>query len=339
MENSNESEDVDTPDSNQTPHQLNRFRKDTESDKENKESQLSGVSSKIKSSLSAEELEQLEELGLDPRGLTDEEFAEQLQDRLNRLQALGISIPDESKKINVGDNSRAASLLSDLQEQQRQINDRREELNRLINKTSEKEKKIDEALGDLENKKSEIDETVEEAKDLKETASNLVKGEASASLGEEFKQRKEELRETLRYWKAASTASILLLLASSLLIYLDVSSGGGSGLALLSKVAIILPISVSVWFTVSNYSQQKKLMNEYEFKANMALSLMGFREILKEDLPEDQQEKVGEFITDTMDKIYSNPYENIQGSEQQPDNVPLTGGQGSLAKLIQSLGK
>lgn len=82
-------------------------------------------------------------------------------------------------------------------------------------------------------------------------------------------------------------------------------------------------------------------MHEYEFKSNMALSLMGFREVLQEDIPDDEQSKVGEFVIETMDKIYSNPQQNIDqnGQEGQDANQnPVPGGQAALAQAIKKLG-
>lgn len=75
-------------------------------------------------------------------------------------------------------------------------------------------------------------------------------------------------------------------------------------------------------------------MEEYEFKSNIALSLMGFREVLREELPEDERDKIGQFVIDTMEKIYSDPIETINSAEQNEDNGELT--QNSIASLLNN---
>ena len=169
MPNSNKSNEVNTPDSNQTPHQLNRFQDDTEGDRE---SENDGLKHRIGIDLSAEELEMLKEQGLDPSELTEEEFEERLLDILSTFQSIGIDnsglTSEESKNLqpergslssdnNRSENSaRTGPLPEELREQQKQMNNRKEELNRLIDKTSEKEKELGEVIEEYRRKKEEI---------------------------------------------------------------------------------------------------------------------------------------------------------------------------------------
>ena len=84
-------------------------------------------------------------------------------------------------------------------------------------------------------------------------------------------------------------------------------------------------------------------MEEYEFKANIALSLLGFREVLREEIPEEEQEKVGEFVIQTLDKIYQNPMaknsdQSAENSNSQ-DNMIYTGSAQTLVDTINRLRK
>lgn len=204
----------------------------------------------------------------------------------------------------------------------------------LEKKLNEAEHRLSEIRGQqnaIDNLEEELETKTKKIEDLQQTAEGLLERTTSGALGEQFDDRKKELEKTLQYWKAASVASILALLLAAGVLYADIRTGGSDALLSISKLALILPISVAVWFTVSNYSRQKKLMEEYEFKARMALSLNGFREVLREEVGEENQEEVAQFVTATMEKIYSNPQQNIentgdkgqQGAESPPAQGPL----------------
>lgn len=60
-------------------------------------------------------------------------------------------------------------------------------------------------------------------------------------------------------------------------------------------------------------------MEEYEFRARMALSLEGFREILRDERVSDDSEIVAEFVRDTMERIYLNPQENALNVDEGDD--------------------
>jgi|GEM_PF-896278 len=191
----------------------------------------------------------------------------------------------------------------------------------------------------IEEKIRNIDETHTKIKELEDTARGLLKRSTSAALGEQFAGRKNELESNLKYWKYASIGSIVLLLASSIAIYYDIVASSSGAIANLSKIALILPVSVTVWFSVSNYSRQKRLMEEYEFKARMALSVTGFKEVIQEETTEENDDMVAEFMVDTMEKIYSNPQQNILSNEEPGTEDPLTTGQRPLVDAIKKIGQ
>ena len=203
-----------------------------------------------------------------------------------------------------------------------------------------KEDKLNDILYEIAIHERQLAETSGKAEELRATASNLVKGQAGESIGGQFHQETEDLESSLRWWKAGSFGSILLLIGFSWMIYSDITSSIGMGVASLSKVALLLPVSVAVWFTVGNYSQQKKLMQDYKFKADMALSLMGFREVVKEDFPDKEQEKVGEFVIETMDKIYSHPRNSTsETSIDSGENPSILANQNSILELLNRTSK
>jgi len=258
-----------------------------------------------------------------------------------QLEELRAELKEELREVIVGINA-VEEDLSDLQGGESTQDD----LSNVAKKAESVLEKVEDGYDTLEEKQRTFDQTIEDVEEtqekieeLEESARGLLERSTSSALGEQFSERKSELERNLVYWKAASIGSILILMGSAGAIYYDIITSDSTVVLNLSKIAIILPISVAVWFSVSNYSRQKKLMEEYEFKARMALSLTGFREVLQEETTDENDEIVAEFVVESMNKIYSNPQENIQATEQNEQNSPLTPGQKPLVELIQRLGK
>jgi hypothetical protein len=193
----------------------------------------------------------------------------------------------------------------------------------------ELEAEFESRLEELENQHKEITEIRNEATSLREEYSQLVQWEAGDSIGGKlFEERKKKIQESSIAWLIGSFISIFLLIVASGFIYFDISSPAG-GTVMISKILLLLPISVAVWFTVTNYSRQRKLMREYEFKEGVSKSMMGFVESFRQSLSDEEEEKIGEFINQTMEKIYSNPQENISdGNSDDSEKNPIPRGAG-----------
>lgn len=196
---------------------------------------------------------------------------------------------------------------------------------RLVDELSEEKKELSERLG-------EIEESQERLKELEKNASALLDKSTGTALGKQFADRKSELESNLKIWAAASVSSILVLIASAAYVFREIESVSGGVSINLAKVALLLPVSVAVWFSVSNYSRQKKLMEEYEFKSRMALSIGGFREVLNKESTDDRL--VSLFIISTMEKIFSNPQKNITENDGSEEESP-TSNQTALLEMIR----
>ena len=244
------------------------------------------------------------------------------QDQLNDVEELlvdEIDIADKSviENIELGDD---LSTIKDLEE--------------TVNNIKNKNSKIDEKLNKIEDKREELEKREENIEQLEDSAEGLLERTTSSALGEQFADRKSELEESLKYWKYGSVLSILALIAVSGGIYYDISTSQASFNMNLSKIVLVIPISVAVWFTVSNYRRQKRLAEEYEFKARMALSLSGFRQVLKEDEVNEDSEVVANFVKETMEKIYSNPQKNVLDLNEGEDD-PVLSAQKPTGSLIE----
>ena len=269
---------------------------------------------------------------------SDKELPEIDESRLERLIEEEEKTEEQIKNINyiIAELEKDINELTGDKKDKKYIGEVGRKAESVLDEVQNEYEKIEEKRERFENSLDQIDETQNDIENLEETAKGLIERTTSAALGEQFAERKSELESNLIYWKYGSVSSIGLLLISSAIIYIDIISSGSTLITNLSKIALILPISVAVWFTVSNYSRQKRLMEEYEFKARVALSLSGFREVLNKETPEEDDEIVAEFVVKTMDKIYSNPQQNI--NDESNEDSPLTIGQKPLVEVIKKIG-
>lgn len=240
--------------------------------------------------------------------------------------------------------------INQLREERARFSEKREQINEVVKQLNSKEREIENEVQkskeefnsmfrNIENKIEDIEEAQREVDSLKETASNLVTNRSAEHLGGEFEERKREIRKSVIFWNVASILSILGLIISSAVIYQDIIAGDVGGSSSISAISLLLPISVAVWFSSSNYRQRKRLMNEYEFRSTVALSLISFRELLEEDISEVEEEVIGEFVVETMNMVYSNPQENVANQDSNGGGSPVTPSRRVFSELNNRIDK
>ncbi|TKX80267.1 hypothetical protein [Halorubrum sp. SD626R] len=271
--------------------------------------------------------------------LNPERFIQQSETKIQELtnkkeeleRQLNENPDDDDLKSEVETAIRQMDQL--LEEREQAITERNKESRSLREQTEELKEEYQSELGKIKEKRKNAEEIEERLSNLEDTASDLLDRTTSSALGEQFAERKKELETPLRGWKIASALSIFLLLGASWIIYTDIGSSTGGITSNITKIGLLLPISVAVWFCVSNYTRQKRLIEEYEFKARMAISLVGFREALDNELDGNSDELIAEFMINTMENIYTNPQDNINSDEENPDPQST---QTALLELIRN---
>lgn len=194
-----------------------------------------------------------------------------------------------------------------------------EEVEKLVRQISDDTRRIVSQIEEVNETRKDLESMLSRIRNIREALASVVEEELDTKIIAEFQNRREELSKSLRWWKFWTGLSVLALILSSSYIYIDINPGATSTSVAFSKILLLLPVLVSVWFSFHQYNTHKRLIEQYEFKTSMADSLMGFREILRQDFSEDQQERVGEFVIASVNKIYSNPDTDLSasGSERE----------------------
>lgn len=269
------------------------------------------------------------------------------EELINRLDEIGeqISIETENEFNN---KKKLENLTERLERNAKEIENHMEN-----NEAITHDRKVEEMLNDLrgdiksvENRLEEVDNTRQTIKstqsqieNIRDALASVVEEGLDTKIVKEFQKRREELDRSLLWWKAWSILSIFLLFLSTAYVYSDIDQADTVSNITISKVLLIFPVLVAVWFSFHQYNKHKMLIEQYEFKTSMADSLMGFREILRQDFPDDKQERVGEFVIDSVNKIYMNPENSMGGSNSSNDGEEVPKSNTDILRIIRNLNK
>jgi len=231
------------------------------------------------------------------------EHSETIENNYSKSQELidqhtAINNQIEEKKRNID------TTTSEIQNKFNQVNSQSNSIKEFCDNIKEQETKL--AQDDEETKR-----LIEANEDLEKKVIELLSSAVGGALGKTFGERKAELKESVKWWTYGTITSIIVLLFAAGWVYYNLVRGGSDGTLFLSKMSLLIPISVAVWFTASNYNRERKLLEEYAFKSSISLSLDSYRKVLNEELSNEERNKISEFLIDSMEKIYSSPLENI----------------------------
>lgn len=222
---------------------------------------------------------------------------------------------DESNSIG----KELKAIKEDVIEKNEQIN----KLNSSIEKNKDiidiQFKEIKSYHQDIDNYKKTIDELTNNTKNLIEQNEDIHKriqsmlGDATGgALSERFEKRKKDFKNPVLFWLWGTIVFSIIFIVGGGIVYFDLRDGIQDGFIFFSKVVLLFPMLIAIWFFSKNYDKNKALMEDYAFKSTMALTLDTYREVLNQELENNGDSKVYTFLTKHMDSIYSSPLENVK---------------------------
>jgi hypothetical protein len=194
-----------------------------------------------------------------------------------------------------------------------------------INSTSEQAQQIvdsnkkttDDLIGNLQNLEDQIKVTIQKA--------------TGFGLFGSFQTRQLALAKSKRYW---ALALVCLVLASLAITYFVISMHTEINVTFYLKLSLTLPLIYAISFCTVQYGRERKLEEEYAFKANISLSLVPYKDLIEKIVNENQpgeREKYTAFIIDAITKVYTSPTDKIFEAEHKTHS--------GLADPLKELGK
>lgn len=180
--------------------------------------------------------------------------------------------------------------------------------------------------------KENLTKLLKRAKELEQTTETQLGVVSNRVLANSFKAQADELKksvEKLFKWLLASVA-LLFVLTAVIIIWELRSDNDLLSSNLLIKAALTTPIVYYIFFISRQYTRDKRLYDQYSFKATVALSFEAYRKLVKEELgdPAANQEKILNFVINSVTNLYTAPIEKPLSSEDEESGV------GVLSKLI-----
>ena len=198
------------------------------------------------------------------------------------------------------------------------------EYNESVTKQTAEYKELKENFDELIKNNNELTDTIKEQL-------GLVSMEILAnSFFEEARKLKESSNKW--FWWLFGSMVALLLSVIGIATWQILAEDTLFQLSFLIRIPIITPVLYFLIFVAKQYGRDRKLLDEYTFKASVARSFEAYRKLLREEdeSPESDKQKI-EFIIETIRNIYSSPMDNIRedGENSKDDEIGL----GTLSKI------
>lgn len=151
-----------------------------------------------------------------------------------------------------------------------------------IKELAEKSEKISKNINDQENELSRLIQLTEKTHKQVES---LLPGAASAGLASAFKQRKDEIVKSKKYWVGGFVLSLLGLLGMVVWMIKIFSELGGNiewWMFFLQRAPLLFPLIWLGWFLGRNYGHMVRLEEDYAFKESISRSFEGYKNQMKE---------------------------------------------------------
>jgi hypothetical protein len=163
----------------------------------------------------------------------------------------------------------------------------------------------------VKNNKTSTDELITTLKGLEDQIKEQIVRATGHSLFHSFQTRQDTLVKSKNFWVKAIAACVVL--AIGLPVFVIFTSNTHDFIFFL-KLSMSIPIIYALSFCTLQYSRERKLEEEYAFKASISISLEPYKDLVSKLInPAEQteREKFAAFIIDSVSKVFTSPTEKI----------------------------
>ncbi|MDP2638620.1 MAG: hypothetical protein Q8P06_00395 [Candidatus Azambacteria bacterium] len=223
-----------------------------------------------------------------------------------------------------------------------QIEPKKQIVDDLAEKVNDYNAIIEEQKKEYAKLKENFDKLLGDNNDLEITIKNQLGLVSAEVLANSFFNEVGKLKTIVERWFKWLLGSYIALFISviSIAIWQVIEEGSLFKLTLLIRLPLITPIIFFVYFIEKQYSIDRKLSDEYIFKATVARSFEAYRKLLNEEsaCDNDDQNKLLEkkldFVVESIKNIYTSPLVNLKDK----DNNEVVG-IGLLEKVVSIINK
>lgn len=202
-------------------------------------------------------------------------------------------------------NSASTRLVSDTEQKAASIE---LQLNKRAEETIEvNQKRTEQLVSNLETLKGQVAQQIQQA--------------TGFALFGAFQARQNAIVDSKNFWKWAIFALVIVSAGVTAWIAYEAQSYNVKDLAFWVKLSLTVPLAFAITFCTVQYSRERRLEEEYAFKASISVSLNPYRELVHSILEKDgtltDSAKYTDFVIESVKNVFTTPTERVFESEKK----------------------
>jgi hypothetical protein len=164
-------------------------------------------------------------------------------------------------------------------------------------------------------KTGELDEFQKRLEVIEQDIRDKLSNATGIRLFKTLEEREGKISGHKWLWAAGIAAGVGIALTAAFFF----TSNGTTDTLFYTKLSLGIPIAVLVGFALQQYGKERRLKEEYAFKAAISLSLNAYRELVEEatkSLVPDDKAKFADFLIHSVAIIFDSPTERVFGSRR-----------------------
>jgi chromosome segregation ATPase len=205
------------------------------------------------------------------------------------------------------------------------IEDLGESSSKLVSDARGKLAELEEQLGKrseetIDANKKKTDELLEELTKLKEEVRAQIQQATGFALFGAFQARQNKVVESKQFWAWAIAALVALSIMVTTWIAYEAKFYSAHDFAFWVKLSLTIPIGYAIAFCTVQYGRERRLEEEYAFKASISVSLNPYRELIHSILQNDaakDQTKYADFVIESVKGVFMSPTDKVFEGEKK----------------------
>jgi hypothetical protein len=176
----------------------------------------------------------------------------------------------------------------------------------------------------LTKNREAVAEHVKELEDLKERVKEQVAHATGVGQFGAFNARQKSISKDKYLWVGGIAVLVIAVVVLTYVIARDAGQGDLHSAAFWIKLSMNVPLGFLISFCTIQYNRERRLEEEYAFKASISVSLTPYRDLIYQILEKDDAIKDGSytaFVIDSVRNIFSSPTEKIFDSPKRFEGI------------------
>lgn len=173
---------------------------------------------------------------------------------------------------------------------------------------------------EVESFKTKIEGHNNSANEMVDKIGKILDLVTDTGLANSFDERRKRVTKNMNIWRYILLISVLLSATALFLLFglndkiFEMNKIQEPYMKFLFKLTLSSPLIFAIWFSSIQYSKERHILEQYEYKTATALALEQYTRLLEEKFEDGFDEEKFNFVTDLINKVYKEPEYPSHGS-------------------------